>query len=84
MSQKKICTCGKTKTPPYCDLAHESLDQVPEAEAMPKKRTVCTCGKSKTFPYCDHSHEHLKCDHSNESENEPTCPGQKQAEEVSQ
>ena len=49
--EKKPCTCGKSKNPPYCDDSHEHID----ASA---KRKICTCGKSKNPPYCDDSHEH--------------------------
>jgi CDGSH-type Zn-finger protein len=28
---RKICTCGRTKTPPYCDKAsHDNIDEVCE------------------------------------------------------
>ena len=52
--QKRICTCGKTKNPPYCDHSHESL------ETPAAKKVLCTCGKTKTPPYCDHSHHSLE------------------------
>jgi CDGSH-type Zn-finger protein len=55
--KKTICTCGKTKTPPYCDHSHDHK----EAAATVKK-AICTCGKTKTPPYCDHSHEHKEAE----------------------
>ncbi len=54
--KKKMCTCGKTKTPPYCDGSHDHM----KAESGQKK--MCTCGKTKTPPYCDGSHDHMKAE----------------------
>lgn len=54
--KKTICTCGKTKTPPYCDGS--SHDQ---KEAASSNKTLCTCGKTKTPPYCDGSSHDKQC-----------------------
>lgn len=51
--EKKICTCGRTKTPPYCDGgSHREIT----AETAGKK--LCTCGRTKTPPYCDGGSHH--------------------------
>lgn len=54
---KKTCTCGKSKTPPYCDESHEHLEEVIGLVKELKNRKPCTCGKSKDGVYCDDSHE---------------------------
>jgi radical SAM superfamily enzyme YgiQ (UPF0313 family)/CDGSH-type Zn-finger protein len=52
-SKKKLCTCGKTKTPPFCDHSHD------HTESAPAKKQLCTCGKTKAPPFCNHSHKSL-------------------------
>jgi CDGSH-type Zn-finger protein len=52
------CTCGKTKTSPFCDGSHKGTSKQPLefAVAEKKKSAMCNCGRTKTPPYCDGSH----------------------------
>ncbi len=54
--EKKLCTCGKSKNPPYCDHSHE---ETCKTAAVTMEKKLCTCGKSKNPPYCDHSHLYI-------------------------
>lgn len=52
------CTCGKTKTPPFCDGSHKGTAAQPLQFAITEKKKValCNCGLTKNPPYCDGSH----------------------------
>jgi len=52
------CSCGRTKTPPFCDGAHKGTSSQPLEFAVREKKQValCNCGRTKTPPYCDGSH----------------------------
>jgi len=52
------CTCGKTKTSPFCDGAHKGTSKQPLQFVLAEKKEValCNCGRTKTPPYCDGSH----------------------------
>ncbi|OGW48490.1 MAG: cytochrome C551 [Nitrospirae bacterium GWC2_57_9] len=52
------CTCGKTKTQPFCDGSHKGTGKEPLAFTLPEKKQValCNCGRTKTPPYCDGTH----------------------------
>ncbi len=52
------CSCGKTKTQPFCDGSHKGTDYVPVEFVISEKKQValCNCGRTKTPPYCDGSH----------------------------
>jgi len=51
------CSCGKTKTEPFCDGSHEGTDKLPvEFKVMEKKIGICTCRRTKKAPYCDGTH----------------------------
>jgi CDGSH-type Zn-finger protein len=59
--KKKMCTCGKSKTPPYCDESHVHFEEAVDLIINKlKTRRPCTCGKSKNGPYCDDSHEQVE------------------------
>lgn len=55
----KYCTCGHSKTMPFCDSAHVMKGGgkpiIFTAEETGNK-ALCGCGKSKNKPYCDGSH----------------------------
>ncbi|MHB8843732.1 MAG: CDGSH iron-sulfur domain-containing protein [Nitrospirota bacterium] len=52
------CSCGRTKTPGFCDGSHKGTDKTPlEFVIKEKKQTaVCNCGRTKTPPFCDGTH----------------------------
>ena len=52
------CTCGKTKTSPFCDGCHKGSSALPLEFTLAEKKQValCNCGRTKTPPYCDGSH----------------------------
>jgi CDGSH-type Zn-finger protein len=52
------CTCGKTKTSPFCDGAHKGTGFEPLAFVITEKKQValCTCKRTKTSPFCDGAH----------------------------
>jgi CDGSH-type Zn-finger protein len=53
------CSCGKTKTQPFCDGSHKETELTPlEFEITDMKEVaLCNCQKTKNPPYCDGSHE---------------------------
>lgn len=52
------CSCGKTKTPGFCDGSHKGTDSKPLAFVIPeqKKVALCNCKRTKTPPFCDGAH----------------------------
>lgn len=62
-NERKTCTCGKSKTPPYCDQSHEHLEEAETVAALKEllaKSTPCTCGRSKDGIHCDDSHQQIE------------------------
>lgn len=55
------CSCGLSKTQPYCDGSHRGTDFRPLAHTVDQDITVALCGckQTKQPPYCDGSHVHL-------------------------
>jgi CDGSH-type Zn-finger protein len=53
------CTCGKSKTNPFCDGAHKGSSKKPVAFEVTEEKDypICGCGKTKNPPYCDGSHD---------------------------
>lgn len=56
------CTCGKTKTVPYCDGSHagSGMEPLTFVVAEPTTSSICNCGLTKNPPYCDGSHSEIK------------------------
>ena len=52
------CSCGKSKTEPFCDGSHVGTNFVPLEFVVEtkKKAGLCTCGRTKKAPYCDGTH----------------------------
>lgn len=52
------CSCGKTKTPGFCDGSHKGTDKTPLEFAIKEKKqaAVCNCSRTKTPPFCDGTH----------------------------
>ena len=52
------CSCGKTKTPGFCDGSHKGTDKTPVEFAMKVKKqaAICNCSRTITPPFCDGTH----------------------------
>ena len=52
------CSCGKSKTQPFCDGSHQGTPFTPVEYKATENKTVyfCGCKKSTNQPMCDGSH----------------------------
>jgi len=52
------CSCGRSKSQPFCDGSHRDTTFEPVAVKAEKTETVYLCGCKKTgnAPFCDGSH----------------------------
>ena len=55
------CSCGLSKTQPFCDGSHKGTDLNPvEIKITEKKRvSLCGCKHTQGQPLCDGSHNKL-------------------------
>ena len=55
------CTCGLSKSQPFCDGAHKGSGFAPLKVDLTEAKTVawCGCKHSKTGAFCDGSHKTL-------------------------
>jgi CDGSH-type Zn-finger protein len=55
------CSCGRSKTQPFCDGSHQGTDFQPLAFKVEKKDTywLCACKHTANAPFCDGAHELL-------------------------
>jgi len=55
------CSCGRSKTQPFCDGSHQGTSFQPTPYKAEKDETVyfCGCKKTSTAPMCDGSHSQL-------------------------
>ncbi len=55
------CSCGQSKTAPWCDGSHQGTGQQPVAfkVSVHGKQAICQCGATQTPPFCDGAHERL-------------------------
>jgi CDGSH-type Zn-finger protein len=55
------CSCGLSKTQPFCDTSHKGTGMRPVSFVAEKTETVylCGCKRTKTEPFCDDTHEEL-------------------------
>ena len=62
------CTCGMTKTEPFCDGAHKAFTNADGTSIMKslkfevsENKTVflCGCKHTKTPPFCDSTHRSI-------------------------
>jgi CDGSH-type Zn-finger protein len=55
------CTCGRSKTQPFCDGSHEGTGFEPREVIIgaQTKVSLCTCKLTQNPPFCDGSHKRL-------------------------
>src|SRR3954452_25338163 len=55
------CTCGRSKTQPFCDDSHLGTHFQPKEVVITEKKRIslCTCKLTKNPPMCDGSHKSL-------------------------
>lgn len=55
------CSCGKSKSQPFCDGSHKGSDFRPLQWTADKSETkyFCACKQTNTPPLCDGSHKAL-------------------------
>lgn len=55
------CSCGKSKTQPFCDGSHKGSEFSPVEYKAKENGTIyfCGCKNSKNGTLCDGSHENL-------------------------
>ena len=53
-----FCTCGLSKSQPFCDGSHVGTSFQPKVIVTEKDKTamLCTCKATKKSPYCDGTH----------------------------
>ncbi|KAK3606672.1 hypothetical protein CHS0354_029582 [Potamilus streckersoni] len=61
---KYWCTCGLSKTQPWCDGSHKGTGFKPLKWTVSKSQTrfqICACKYTKDPPYCDATHTNVPC-----------------------
>lgn len=55
------CTCGRSKTQPFCDGSHAGTPFTPLEWTAPETTTklLCGCKRTRAAPFCDAAHETL-------------------------
>ena len=64
-----FCTCGRSKTQPFCDGSHQGTGFVSLKFSVEKsgKKMLCACKQTATPPYCDGTHRSLKAEEGQEA-----------------
>ena len=52
------CTCGRSKSQPFCDGSHKNTEFTPKKFNVNESKTawLCTCKKTGNAPFCDGTH----------------------------
>ena len=52
------CSCGLSKSQPFCDGSHKDTNKLPVKLCFDEETYIklCGCKKSQNKPYCDGSH----------------------------
>lgn len=55
------CSCGKSKSQPFCDGSHKGSEFRPKQWTADKTETkyFCACKQTNAAPFCDGSHKAL-------------------------
>lgn len=55
------CSCGKSKTQPFCDGSHAGAEFKPVIFKVEKtgKQYLCGCKQTDNPPYCDGTHRKI-------------------------
>jgi CDGSH iron-sulfur domain-containing protein 3 len=55
------CSCGRSKSQPFCDGTHKGSSLAPQKVEVAEARTVawCACKHAKSAPFCDGTHSKL-------------------------
>ena len=54
------CSCGLSKSQPFCDGSHQGTTFTPvEFTADKEDNYLCNCKHTKTQPFCDGGHNNL-------------------------
>jgi len=55
------CSCGRSKSQPFCDGSHQGTDFQPKEFIAEKAETVylCGCKKTENQPFCDGTHNSI-------------------------
>ena len=55
------CTCGKSKSQPFCDSSHSGTDYLPMQYTATESKTIyfCACKQTSNKPLCDGTHSKL-------------------------
>ena len=58
---KYYCSCGESKTKPYCDGSHANSGKAPTVCNIEtaNRYAICDCGTTKKPPFCDGSHSKI-------------------------
>ena len=60
-----FCTCGKSKSQPFCDGSHVGSSSTPSVIAAGTEDSeayLCACKHTGNAPYCDGSHKQFSND----------------------
>lgn len=54
-----FCTCGRSKSQPFCDGSHAGTSFTPKAFTADKDGDayLCACKHSSNLPFCDGTHK---------------------------